>query len=62
MGLRVRRNSEPVSALKADAGEKVNDVKEFVGEESGWGILKEFAWEHQLPLKTSIRIGGKKMH
>ncbi|MDC0056271.1 DEAD/DEAH box helicase [Deltaproteobacteria bacterium] len=57
----VFRNAEPVAAFKANTREKVIDVTDFVGEESGWRIVKEFAWEHQLPLKTSIRIGGKKM-
>ncbi|MEO2121088.1 MAG: hypothetical protein ABGX44_04675, partial [Candidatus Poseidoniia archaeon] len=57
----VFRNAEPVAAFKANTREKIIDVTDFVGEESGWRIVKEFAWEHQLPLKTSIRIGGKKM-
>ena len=29
--------------------------------EKGWRIVKEFAWEHQMPLETELRIGGKKL-
>ena len=35
------------------------DVTDFEGEAEGWRIVKEFAWEHQLPLSTQVRIAGK---
>ncbi len=57
----VFRNAEAVAAFKANTREKVIEVTDFVGEESGWRIVKEFAWEHQMPLKTKLRIGGKKV-
>jgi hypothetical protein len=55
----VFRNSEPVAAFKANTRNKQIDVTDYVGEESGWRIVKEFAWEQQLPLKSQVRIGGK---
>jgi hypothetical protein len=57
----VFRNAEPVAAFKANTREKIIEVTDFVGEESGWRIVKEFAWEHQMPLKTELRIGGKRI-
>ena len=40
---------------------KVIDVKDYEGSEKAWRIVKEFAWEHQMPLQTELRIGGKKL-
>ncbi len=57
----VFRNAEPVAAFKANTREKIIEVTDFVGEESGWRIVKEFAWEHQMPLKTDLRIMGKRV-
>jgi len=54
------QNSEPVAAFKANTRDKVIDVTDYEGSEKGWRIVKEFAWEHQMPLKTELRIGGKR--
>ncbi|MBT4066136.1 MAG: DEAD/DEAH box helicase [Euryarchaeota archaeon] len=56
----VFHNAEPVAAFKANTRDKVIDVTDYEGSEKGWRIVKEFAWEHQMPLKTDLRIGGKK--
>ena len=56
----VFRNAEPVAAFKANTRDKVIDVTDYEGSEKGWRIVKEFAWEHQMPLKTELRIGGKR--
>ena len=37
------------------------DVTDYEGSEKGWRVVKEFAWEYQMPLKTELRIGGKKL-
>jgi len=57
----VFRNAEPVAAFKANTRDKTIDVTDYEGSEKGWRIVKEFAWEHQMPLKTELRIGGKRM-
>lgn len=57
----VFRNAEPVAAFKANTRNKVIDVKDYEGSEKAWRIVKEFAWEHQMPLQTELRIGGKKL-
>ena len=56
----VFRNAEPVAAFKANTRNKTIDVTDYEGSEKGWRIVKEFAWEHQMPLKTELRIGGKR--
>ena len=56
----VFRNAEPVAAFKANTRDKTIDVTDYEGSEKGWRIVKEFAWEHQMPLKTELRIGGKR--
>jgi len=56
----VFRNAEPVAAFKANTRDKIIDVTDYEGSEKGWRVVKEFAWEHQMPLKTELRIGGKK--
>lgn len=57
----VFRNAEPVAAFKANTRDKTIDVTDYEGSEKGWRIVKEFAWEHQMPLKTDLRIGGKRI-
>jgi len=57
----VFKNAEPVAAFKANTRNKVIEVKDYEGSEKGWRIVKEFAWEHQMPLETDLRIGGKKI-
>ena len=57
----VFRNAEPVAAFKANTCNKIIDVKDYEGSEKAWRIVKEFAWEHQMPLQTELRIGGKKL-
>ena len=57
----VFKNAEPVAAFKANTRNKIIEVKDFEGSEAGWRIVKEFAWEHQMPLQTELRIGGKKI-
>jgi len=57
----VFKNAEPVAAFKANTRNKIIEVKDYEGSEQGWRIVKEFAWEHQMPLETELRIGGKKL-
>ena len=57
----VFKNAEPVAAFKANTRNKRIEVKDYEGSEKGWRIVKEFAWEHQMPLETDLRIGGKKL-
>ena len=57
----VFRNAEPVAAFKANTRNKIIEVKDFEGSEQAWRIVKEFAWEHQMPIETELRIGGKKL-
>ena len=58
----VFKNAEPVAAFKANTRNKTIDVTDYEGSEKGWRVVKEFAWEHQMPLQTELRIGGKKMN
>ncbi len=55
----VFKNGKPVAAFKANTRDASIDVTDFEGEAEGWRIVKEFAWEHQLPLSTQVRIAGK---
>jgi hypothetical protein len=57
----VFKNAEPVAAFKANTRNKIIEVKDYEGSEKGWRIVKEFAWEQQMPLKTELRIGGKRL-
>ena len=57
----VFKNAIPVAAFKANTRDKVIDITDYVGEEKGWRIVKEFAWEHQYPLKSKVRIAGKRI-
>lgn len=57
----VFKNEEPVAAFKANTRNKTIEVTDYVGEEKGWRIVKEFAWEQDLPLKSQVRIGGKRI-
>jgi len=57
----VFKNAEPVAAFKANTRNKIIEVKDYEGSEKGWRVVKEFAWEQQMPLKTEIRIGGKRL-
>jgi hypothetical protein len=50
-----------VAAFKANTRNKIIEVKDYEGSEKGWRVVKEFAWEQQMPLKTEIRIGGKRL-
>ena len=50
-----------MAAFKANTRNKIIDVKDYEGSEKAWRIVKEFAWEHQMPLQTELRIGGKKL-
>jgi len=53
----VFKNETPVAAFKANTRNRVIDITDYVGEESGLRVVKEFAWEHQLPIHWSTRIG-----
>jgi hypothetical protein len=57
----VFKNAEPIAAFKANTRNKIIDVKDYEGSEKAWRIVKEFAWEHQMPLQTELRIGGKRL-
>ncbi len=57
----VFKNAEAVAAFKANTRDKVIEVTDFEGSEKAWRVVKEFAWEHQMPLKTDLRIGGKRL-
>lgn len=50
----VFKDGEAVAAFKANTRDGVIDVTDYVGEESGVRVMKEFAWEHQLPVKGNI--------
>ncbi|MGB1818231.1 MAG: hypothetical protein ACPHK2_01285, partial [Candidatus Poseidoniaceae archaeon] len=43
------------------SGPQAAATYQFEGSESGWRVVKEFAWEHQMPLKSEVRIAGKKL-
>ena len=57
----VFKNAEAVAAFKANTRDKVIEIPDFEGSEKAWRVVKEFAWEHQMPLRTELRIGGKKL-
>ncbi len=61
----VFHQEEPIAAFKANTRNEVFDVTDFNGdpekEKQALRVMKEFAWEHQMPLETELRIGGKKM-
>ena len=57
----VFKNAEPIAAFKANTRNKIIEVKDYEGSEKAWRIVKEFAWEHQMPLQTELRIGGKRL-
>ena len=57
----VFKNAEPIAAFKANTRNNIIDVKDYEGSEKAWRIVKEFAWEHQMPLQTELRIGGKRL-
>ncbi|MED5350175.1 MAG: hypothetical protein VYB50_01640, partial [Candidatus Thermoplasmatota archaeon] len=57
----VFRNAEPIAAFKANTRNKTIEITDYEGSESGWRVVKEFAWEHQMPLKSEVRIAGKKL-
>ncbi|MBT6640840.1 MAG: hypothetical protein HOB47_04580, partial [Euryarchaeota archaeon] len=54
-------NAEPIAAFKANTRNNIIDIKDYEGSEKAWRIVKEFAWEHQMPLHTDLRIGGKRL-
>jgi len=57
----VFKNAEPIAAFKANTRNKIIEIKDYEGSEKAWRIVKEFAWEHQMPLQSEIRIGGKRL-
>ena len=57
----VFKNAEPIAAFKANTRNNIIDIKDYEGSEKAWRIVKEFAWEHQMPLHTDLRIGGKRL-
>ena len=62
-GLSINRslNLRAVAAFKANTRNKTIDITDYEGSDKGWRVVKEFAWEHQMPLKSDIRIAGKKL-
>ena len=54
----VFRNEEPIAAFKANTRDDVIDVTDFVGdselEREALRVMKEFAWEHNMPLKGKV--------
>ena len=56
----VFRNGEAVAAFKANTRDGTIDVTDYVGDEVGVRVVKEFAWEHHLPLKWSQKVRGAK--
>jgi hypothetical protein len=51
-------NEEPIAAFKANTRGDVIDVTDFVGdserEKEALRVMKEFAWEHNMPLKGKV--------
>ncbi|MEC7704359.1 MAG: hypothetical protein VX906_03850, partial [Candidatus Thermoplasmatota archaeon] len=51
-------NEEPIAAFKANTRNDVIDVTDFVGdsdhEKEALRVMKEFAWEHNMPLKGKV--------
>jgi len=52
----VFKDEEPVAAFKANTRNNIIDITDYVGEEKGIRVIKEFAWEHQLPIEWSTRV------
>ena len=60
----VFHNEEPVAAFKANTRHATIDVTDWEAgkeESQAWRIVKEFAWEHQLPLTSQVRIAGQRI-
>ena len=58
----VFHNGEPVAAFKANTRNATIDVTDWEAgkdENIAWRIVKEFAWEHQMPLTSQVRIAGR---
>ena len=58
----VFHNGEPVAAFKANTRNATIDVTDWEAgkdENMAWRIVKEFAWEHQMPLTSQVRIAGR---
>ena len=55
------KNGEPAAAFKANTRNRVIEVTDYEGKEDAWRIVKEFAWEHQMPLTSEVRIGGRRL-
>ena len=51
-------NEEPIAAFKANTRNDIIDVTDFVGdsekEKEALRVMKEFAWEHNMPLKGKV--------
>jgi hypothetical protein len=54
----VFHNEEPIAAFKANTRNDIIDVTDFVGdsdlEKEALRVMKEFAWEHNMPLKGKV--------
>ncbi len=54
----VFRNEEPIAAFKANTRNSIIEVTDFVGdsklEKDALRVMKEFAWEHNMPLKGKV--------
>ncbi len=58
----VFHNGEPIAAFKANTRNARIDVTDWEAggnENLAWRIVKEFAWEHQMPLSSQVRIAGR---
>ena len=58
----VFHNGEPIAAFKANTRNATIDVTDWEAgkeENMAWRIVKEFAWEHQMPLTSQVRIAGR---
>lgn len=54
----VFHNEEPIAAFKANTRENIIDVKDLVAdpklEKEALRVMKEFAWEHSMPLRGKV--------
>ncbi len=54
----VFHNEEPIAAFKANTRENIIDVKDIVAdpklEKQALRVMKEFAWEHNMPLRGKV--------
>jgi len=54
----VFHNEEPIAAFKANTRENIIDVKDIVAdpklEKQALRVMKEFAWEHSMPLRGKV--------